>query len=113
MNASMLRPMCRVKEKFLYSSVGDIPRSPGCYVLTTWSDDILYIGQSTSLWSRITSHLADPEKTSLTPAGKAFWFHYDLFDAFVLNRVERGWIQQHEDCEGSLPILNRIQPPSV
>ena len=113
MKVSILRPECSNEVEFSETSVLDIPMLPGCYVLSNWSKDILYIGQAKSLRSRIYSHLADFAKISMTAMGKVYWIHYALYDEFSLNRLERGWTQQHENHEGSLPILNRIQPPSV
>lgn len=113
MRVSGLHPACTNKVEFSYSSVLDIPMLPGCYVLSNWLEDILYIGQAKSIRGRIDFHLADSAKTSITAMGKAFWVHYALCDESSLNRLERGWTQQHENREGKLPILNRIQPPSV
>lgn len=113
MKVSILRPKCSNEMEFSEASVLDIPMLPGCYVLSNWPKDILYIGQAKSLRSRIYSHLADIAKTSMTAMGRVFWVHYALCDELLLSRLERGWIQQHENREGKLPILNKIHPPSV
>jgi len=113
MKVSILRPKCSNEMEFSEASVLDIPTLSGCYVLSNWSKDILYIGQAKSLRGRIYSHLADFSKTSMTAMGKVCWIHYALCDEFSLNQLERGWIQQHENREGKFPILNKIRPPSV
>lgn len=113
MKPSDLRPGCTNKVEFSYSSLRSISATSGCYVLSNWREDILYIGQAKSIRRRIISHLSDSAKTSMTAMGRAFWVHYELCDEFSLNQLERGWMQQHENREGKLPILNRIQPPSV
>jgi hypothetical protein len=54
-------------------------------------------------------HLDDPHKTCETVFGRAVLFHWIKTED--LNKVERTWIQIHEQHEGVRPILNRTSSP--
>ncbi len=109
MKVSALIPTCPNRVNFSRRELRLVPDESGCYALTNHNNDILYVGQG-DLGDRMGAHLGDPEKTSMTKLGKAFWFYYLLVDS-RLNRIEGGWVQQHEDMEGEKPILNKINPP--
>ena len=110
MKISALVPACTTKVEFAERLIILVPTKPGCYALSNVNEEILYIGQG-DLGTRMKSHLRDPEKTTVTRLGKAFFFHYRITPEIALNKIERGWVQQHEDMEGEMPILNKIKPP--
>ena len=109
MKVSALTPPYQNRVKFSRRDLRFVPNESGCYALANYGDDILYVGQG-DLRNRMDCHLNDSEKTAETKLGKAFWFYYLLVDS-RLNRIEGGWVQQHEDMEGEKPILNKINPP--
>ncbi len=106
-----LVPSCPDRINFSKYDLRQVPRELGCYVLSNYQEEILYIGQG-YLHSRMNSHLNSHEKTTMTKMGKIFWFNYIVANKTQLNKIEGGWVQQHEDREGEKPILNKIQPPS-
>ena len=111
MNISMLRPPYSQKVKFTQYDLRKVRPESGCYVLASYEEDILYIGQG-NLRDRMSAHLKDPKKTAHTIKGKAFWFCYLFADSGRLNGIEGGWFQQYEDENGESPLLNIIQPPA-
>lgn len=88
-----------------------VPQENGCYVLTTFENDILYIGLATNLNNRFKQHLDNSEKTKPTLEGKAIWFHFTTFDLKNLPKLERTWLNQFSDKHGRLPILNKVNSP--
>jgi hypothetical protein len=56
-------------------------------------------------------HLDDPEKTSPTEKGRAVLFHWIPLSPLELERVERTWMNIHEQHEAVKPILNSICSP--
>ena len=111
MNINELIPAPQGKEKFKLSSEGGVSEESGCYVLTTYEGDILYIGQSVNIQQRFMQHLADPKKTRPTPKGSAVWFYWLEWDAVKLNSLERGWLNTYSAKMGELPIMNSQNPP--
>jgi len=99
------------KVQFKLASFKIVPQENGCYVLTTFEDDILYIGLATNLYSRFQQHLDNPEKTNPTSEGKAIWFYFSTFDPRNLPKLERTWLNQFTNKHGQLPILNKINSP--
>jgi len=79
-----LEPFPPVKSPFKYSAYKNIPRNAGCYILTTFSSDILYIGLSTNLYNRFQQHLDSPDKVRITDGCKAVWFYFMTYDASKL-----------------------------
>ena len=98
-----VEPFRRSRERFL-------PTAAGCYVLTTFEKDVLYIGLSKNLRRRINEHLDSPTKTSLTADGRAVLVHW--IETVELNKVERTWLNIHLLNEGVLPILNSVYSPT-
>lgn len=88
-----------------------VPKTAGCYILTTFDGAVLYIGLSVDLNRRFQEHLDNPEKINLTPNGKAFWFHFHGYEKENLNKLERTWINQYCTAHGCLPILNKADSP--
>ena len=111
MNVTELSPRPVHRTLFKLSSFRTVPKTAGCYILTTFDGAILYIGLSVNLNKRFQEHLDNPEKTNLTPKGKAFWFHFVGYDKGNLNKLERTWINQYRTAHGRLPILNKADSP--
>lgn len=111
MTISELTPQPSEKVAFKLSSFKIVPKLSGCYVLTTFNNEILYIGLTDSLYSRFQQHLDNPEKTNPTKIGKAVWFFYLLYDVNNLPKLERTWINQYVSNNGELPVLNKINSP--
>lgn len=97
------KPFRRDKEKF-------IPKEAGCYVLTTFEDVVLYIGLTENLQRRFAQHLDDPQKIKPTENGKASKFYW-VEEKNNFHKIERSWLNRHEELEGVLPILNKIKSP--
>jgi len=111
MKIDELIPKPTDKVQFKLSSFKTVPQENGSYVLTTFEDDILYIGLATNLYSRFQQHLDNPEKTNPTSEGKAIWFYFLTFDPKNLPKLERTWLNQFINKHGQLPILNKINSP--
>lgn len=112
MKIAELTPPVLNKASFHLSKVKFLPQSPGCYVITNFHDDILYIGQTNNIKSRVNTHLNDLHKTQITELGKAIHVYYNLVDKEIhLSRLERGWLNDFELKEGRLPLLNSFRGP--
>ena len=96
-------------ESFLRNRCRFVPETSGCYVLTTFQKEVLYLGLATNLRSRMNDHLDSPEKTSPTEKGRAVLFHW--VETNDLNTVERTWMNIHLQHEGTLPPLNKAYSP--
>lgn len=53
-----------------------VPCRPGCYVLATADDTVLYVGLAQDLNRRMLDHLDTPEKTNPTAQGRAVKFYW-------------------------------------
>lgn len=111
MKIDELTPKPTDKVQFKLASFKAVPQENGCYVLTTFDNDILYIGLATNLNNRFKRHLDNPEKTNPTLEGKAIWFHFTTFDPKNLPKLERTWLNQFSNKHGRLPILNKVNSP--
>lgn len=111
MKIEKLNPFPTDKVSFALSSFKLVPNVQGCYILSTFDNDILYIGLATNLNNRLRQHLDNFEKTSPTKDGKAIWFHYATFDLTNLPKLERTWLNQFLSIHGRLPILNKTSSP--
>jgi predicted GIY-YIG superfamily endonuclease len=111
MKIDELTPKPTNKVQFKLTSFKNVPQENGCYVLTTFEDDILYIGLATNLYNRFQQHLDNPEKTNPTSEGKAIWFYFSTFDPKNLPKLERTWLNQFLNKHGRLPTLNKINSP--
>jgi excinuclease UvrABC nuclease subunit len=104
-----LTPSPGAPAPFEYRVVRRIGVDPGCYVLTNASGDILYIGQAVCIRSRLLQHLDSGRHRDMTPLGVAsFVSILTLDDPIKLDAYERGWINQCDLADGSLPPLNKI-----
>lgn len=97
-------------ETFRRSRERFVPEKSGCYALTTFSKDILYIGLTNNLRRRMNEHLDNPEKASETQLGRAILFFW--LECMELNKIERTWLNTHIQHEGAIPILNKIYSPT-
>lgn len=111
MKVEELFPLPKDKVFFKLSSFKSVPKETGCYVLTTFDNDILYIGLSENLNGRFKQHLDNPEKTNPTEEGKVIWFYFTTYDPKNLPKLERTWINQFVTLHGRLPILNKVNSP--
>ena len=112
MKVSELNPKVIDKTEFQLSKVKFVPSKIGCYVITNFQHEIMYIGQTVNLKNRIKKHLENTEKTKLTPIGKAYYFYYKTIEKEKdLNKLERGWLNEYELKEGQIPILNSVRGP--
>jgi excinuclease UvrABC nuclease subunit len=111
MKIEQLIPLPINKVQFKFSSFKLVPKVAGCYVLTTFGGEIIYIGLSGNIFDRFQQHLANPEKTNPTEEGKVVWFYYTNYDQNNLARLERTWINQFAAIHGRLPILNKVNSP--
>lgn len=110
MNIGKLIPPPLFKEAFRISRERYVTEKSGCYVLTTFSGIVLYIGLAKNLRRRMHDHLNSLEKTNKTSLGRAVLFHW--LESSELNKVERTWINTHLENEGALPLLNKIYSPT-
>lgn len=109
MHVSLLDPAPTAKCLFKRREQRLVPDVPGCYALTTFEGEVLYVGLSVSLRSRMGQHLDNPRKTGLTSLGRAFFFHW--LERVDFERVERTWMNIHSLHEGKLPELNGAYSP--
>ena len=96
-------------EPFRRSRQRFIPECPGCYVLSTFDNTILYIGLTMDLRRRFNNHLDNEQKTSVTEIGRAVLFFW--IESNDINKIERTWLNIHIQHEGAIPILNKIYSP--
>lgn len=106
-----LIPIPKNKVRFKLSFQKFVPKEAGCYVLTTFDFQILYIGLSDNLFNRFKQHLDNPEKTLPTKEGKAIWFYYEIYDSKNLPKLERSWLNQFESEHGQRTVLNKVNSP--
>lgn len=111
MKVNELNPLPSNKVHFKLSSFKSVPKEKGCYVITTYDDNILYIGLSANLNGRFQQHLDNPEKTNPTKEGKAVWFYFSTYDPKNLPKLERTWLNQFLSMHGRLPVLNKVSSP--
>ena len=108
---SDLSPKTDARVKFHYSALDEAPAESGCYVITTFSGTILYIGQSVNIRNRMEQHLDGRDKEKETPQGVAYFVHYKLWEKTKLNDLERGWANSYQLKAGELPYFNKVNPP--
>lgn len=111
MKVQDLNPCPTDKVLFKLASFKSVPKIDGCYVITSFDNDILYIGLSKNLNERFKQHLDNPEKTNPTKDGKAIWFYFSTYDKKNLPLLERTWINDYISKHGKLPILNKVNSP--
>ena len=109
MKLDMLVPQPVKCEIFKRSRERFIPEKSGCYVMTTFANDVLYVGLAKNLRSRINNHLDSDEKTSRTALGRATYFYW--LEGLEIGKIERTWMNIHIQYEGVLPPLNTVYSP--
>lgn len=110
MKAEELVPAPNRKCPFRLSHQKSVPPTGGCYVLSSQCETILYVGLTANLFRRFEEHWDNSQKRSLTPGGRAVWFHW--LETRAWESVERGWMNLHAAREGGLPVLNKIFSPT-
>lgn len=110
MKLELLMPRPHTSEPFRRSRVRFIPDKSGCYALTTFELEVLYLGLTVNLRRRVDEHLDSTSKTKLTPHGRAVLVYW--LDTAEVNKVERTWMNIHLLAEGRLPILNSVYSPT-
>jgi len=110
MNVESLVPRPTGCEPFKRNRERFIPEKPGCYVLTTFTKEVLYVGLADNLRRRMNDHLDSPTKTGETKLGRAVLFHW--IESVDTNKIERTWMNIHIQNEGILPLLNRMYSPT-
>lgn len=112
MKVSELSPKAESKLEFHLQKIKFFPTNGGCYVLTNFFQDVMYIGQSHNILTRIKQHLDNIKKTSLTELGVVYYVYYRIIDDVnKLNKLERGWLNHFELVEGNIPLLNSVRAP--
>lgn len=111
MNVDQLVPQPSHFEAFRRDRERFVPEASGCYVLTTFSRVVLYLGLAQNLRRRLNEHLDNPEKIKETKLGRAILFFW--IETPDIHRVERTWMNTHIQHEGTLPELNKIYSPTA
>lgn len=111
MRVEQLIPKVSERVQFSLKHRKFVPKSSGCYVLTTFEGEVLYVGLTDNLHRRFFEHRENKEKCNPTKLGLAFWFYYLVSDEREINRIERGWLNLHISLHGSFPILNKVHSP--
>jgi hypothetical protein len=109
MTIDMLVPLPTSRENFKRNCVKFVSEKSGCYVLTTFGNVVLYIGQALNIRNRMVNHLDTPEKTRENPEGRAIFFYWLEYDD--IGKLERTWLNTHVQHEGRYPILNKLYSP--
>jgi hypothetical protein len=112
MKVERLMPAPEHRTQFAWSHHVTVPEQPGCYALATYAGDVLYVGlATTSIRSRVGTHLDTRLKRQGTEIGVPFWVHYLVRPAADVNRIERGWMNLAILEDGEMPPLNRVYSP--
>jgi excinuclease UvrABC nuclease subunit len=109
MTIDKLSPKIESTFEFEFSNLKKVPIVFGCYVISNFNNEIMYIGKATNLKNRFTNHLDTPEKNIKTKIGKSYWFSYRICkNEFEISKLERGWLNEYQLKKGDLPIFNKI-----
>src|ERR1035437_7112077 len=111
MNVNELIPKPAFKVQLKLSYYIFIPKEAGCYILTTFDNEIIYVGASDNLFYRFQQHLNNAEKNNPNNKGKAIWFYYKIYGSENLPMLERAWINQFVMNHGKFPALNKVNSP--
>jgi len=109
MTIDKLAPLPTSRENFKRNCVKFVTEKSGCYVLTTFGNLVLYLGQAVNIRSRMIDHLDTPEKTAETQFGRAVFFYWLEYED--IGKLERTWLNIHVEHEGRYPILNKVYSP--
>lgn len=113
MKIEELVPKISQRLQFSFKDRKLVPKSVGCYALTNFEGDVLYVGLTDNLNRRFGQHRDTEEKRNATAHGKAFWFYYLICEPKEVNRIERSWLNQHVSVHGSFPTLNKVSSPII
>lgn len=109
MKTEKLVPLIEKTVEFDFSRQKLIPETFGCYAISNFESEIIYIGKAVNLKQRFGQHLDNSEKTGMTKLGRAYWFSFRLcVDEYEISRLERGWLNHFELNMAELPLLNKI-----
>ena len=109
MQIKCLKPLIEVTLEFKLSNYKKVPTTFGCYVISNFNYEIMYIGKASNIQLRFFNHLETFEKTQLTEIGAAYWFSFKpCKNEFEISRLERGWLNDFILKEGKKPIFNKI-----
>src|SRR4051812_38071391 len=97
MKVGQLIPQATLRVRFTLRELKFVPRGPGCYLLTNFDGDILYVGLTDELHRRFQDHRDNKEKCGPTPLGVAFWFYFLPCPIKQLQRIERTWLNMHNE----------------
>jgi hypothetical protein len=112
MKIRSLIPVPEKRELFAWSHHALVPTLPGCYVLTNFSEEVLYVGQAkVSIRDRMGAHLDNEEKRAIGLMGAAYWFYYTIREPKDVGYIEGGWINQSILETGERPPINKIDSP--
>ena len=111
MTAGELTPPSEAACPFQLSSLKRMHTGPGCYALTNFAGEIIYIGQAANLRSRLLNHFDGPKRDALTSKGRISTVEWRGVDTRGLDSTERGWIGLYALREGELPPLNKQDGP--
>ena len=111
MMLEQLLPSAASKVQFTHKFRKFVPASNGCYILTTFKGEVLYVGLTDSLHRRFGEHRESEEKRKVTAQGAAYWFCYLICAPKETARIERTWMNQHMELHGKLPLLNKVHSP--
>jgi predicted GIY-YIG superfamily endonuclease len=112
MKYSELIPKAETQSVFDILHIRQMPEMSGCYILTNFHGEIIYIGLAKNLRKRVLQHLENPEKNTITKSGKIYYIYYKVLDnELKINQLERGWLNEYELVHGGLPPLNKIHSP--
>lgn len=109
MNICELNPKPPYFEPFRRNRERYIPAKSGCYALTTFSKEVIYVGLTNNLRRRMNEHLDNPDKTYETKIGRAIFFFW--IETPEINKIERTWLNIYIQHEGALPLLNKMYSP--
>lgn len=112
MQAAKLIPKPDQRTRFAWTHHVSVPDKPGCYALVTYDGHVLYVGLATSsIRSRMGSHLETEAKRQGTDLGVPFWFDYLVQEATKVAAIERGWMNEAILADGEMPPLNKVYSP--
>ena len=110
MNVASLEPLVDKKVSFDPRYNMFVPETPGCYILSTMYDEVLYIGETNNLRRRMSEHLDDSRITGRTYLGLATWFNFRELPCERTYPTEQNMLSQFTFKEGRWPLLNRKGP---
>ena len=104
MNVKELIPSVTHVGRLRPSEANFAPDGPGCFVVTTFSGDVLLIGKGPNIRECFRTTVSRSEDTELVGYRQPVFFHWRLAPNPVA--VERAWLKRHRLAEDSLPPLN-------